>query len=372
MFEFLEPLSIQDIQGDANYNGGHYGTVINKFTQTEIDWQEAQIIIVGINEKRGTGILQSNKDTDAIRKHLYRLYQWHSNITIADIGNIKIGKSLADTYAATQMVVSELLASNKTVILIGGSHDVTLAQYNAYAKNKLTIEATCIDATIDLSLDSPFRSDNFLVEMLTSEPNFIKHYNHLGFQSYFVHPQMMETLDGLRFDCHRVGKVREKIQLYEPVFRNSNMVSIDVHALQNAYMPCNTVTPNGFAGDEACMLAKYAGMSNALSSIGFYNYSNAKDQNEIGAIQIAQMIWYFIDGRNALQQEKDISQKEYYKEYTTAFADVNITFYQNKENNKWWMLMPNGKCIACNYEDYLQASQNDLPETWLRHQERLV
>ena len=36
------------------------------------------------------------------------------------------------------------------------------------------------------------------MEMLTGEPNMVRHYNHIGFQSYFVHPRMLETMDKLQ------------------------------------------------------------------------------------------------------------------------------------------------------------------------------
>ena len=36
---------------------------------------------------------------------------------------------------------------------------------------------------------------HFLVELFTGMPNHLKHYNHIGFQSYFMHPQMLETID---------------------------------------------------------------------------------------------------------------------------------------------------------------------------------
>jgi formiminoglutamase len=372
MFDYLESIQLQHITGDESYNEGQFGKIMHINLQNQVYWEDADIVLVGINEQRGIGEFQNTNHTNSIRKQFYSLYHWHNQIKIVDIGNIKTGEKLKDTYAAVKIVLSELFAANKTVIILGGSHDITLSQYKAYSHIKTRIEVTCIDAKLDLSLESIYRADDFLVEMLTGEPNYVKHYNHLGFQSYFVHPNMMETLDNLRFDCYRVGRVREKMQEFEAVFRNSNMVSIDVNALQNNVMPCNTLSPNGFAGDEACMLTKFAGFSTALNSLGIYNYNSTKDPQELGAMQIAQMIWYFIDGRQNLIDEKDIAQKEYYNEFITAFNDSTISFYQNKINNRWWMQMPNSTYIACNYSDYLQASQNEIPEIWLRYQERLV
>jgi formiminoglutamase len=370
MFEFLQPISYNNIKGDDTYTDGQYGSTILKYTDEEIDWQQADIVMIGVEEKRGLGTPLTNNDTEAIRRRFYELYNWHTHIKIADLGNIQLGKTLNDTYVAMQEVIAELQAAGKTVVIIGGSHDCTLGQCYAYEKQKKIIEVTCVDAGIDLSMESVFRADNFLVEMLTDAPNYVAQYNHIGFQSYFVHPKMMDTLEGLRFDCHRVGKVREFMFDYEPYFRNSHMVSIDLSALQVACMPCNTKTPNGFAGDEACLLAKFAGSSNKLSTFGIYGYEAQHDANEIGATQIAQMLWYFVDGRNSLLKEKKITQKEFFNEYVTAFTDYEITFLQNKENNKWWMKMPDGNTIACTQHDYKQACNNELPEIWLRHHER--
>ncbi len=372
MLDFLIPINIQKITDDIVLHEGQYGNVIKSFVNNDVDWKLADIVLLGINESRGMGKPNKQNNTNALRSAFYTLFKWHDTIKIADIGDIVIGKSLKDSYAAIQIVISEILEAKKKIIFLGGSHDTSLGIYYAFQKNKQQIEFTNIDAKINLSIDSPLRNDNFLVELLTSENNFVRHYNHLGFQSYFVHPQMMVTLDKLRFDCHRVGKVRQNIAQYEPVLRNSDVVSFDVSALQNAFMPCNYESVNGFAGDEACMLSKYVGMSNNNKFFGIFGYELQNDINQLGALQIAEMIWYYIDGLASLKNEKDINNKEFYNEFVTAFADENITFYQNKENNKWWMQMPNGKKIACNYEDYVQASHNDIPEIWLRHQERIV
>ena len=307
---------------------------------------------------------------DRIRRQFYQLYHWHSDLHLIDIGNIKAGASLTDTYAALRSVVSELLGLGKTIIILGGSHDLTLAQYQSYASRKKLIEVTCVDALIDINIDSTLRSENFLMELLTDEPNFIHHYNHIGFQSYYVHPKMLETMDKLRFDCFRVGKVKEFIDEMEPVLRNSNMLSFDICAVAHAFAPANFLSPNGLTGEEACSIMRYAGLSPNISSIGIYGYIPENDEHEITAKQIAQMLWYTVDGRNKGQREASLSDKEYFVEYHTAFAEVQTIFLQSKKTNRWWMQLPDQKFIACSYQDYLLASSNEVPERWLRAQER--
>jgi arginase family enzyme len=258
---------------------------------------EIDVVIVGCGDTRGAGDFhESFASPDTIRKELYALYHWHNEVYIADAGNVKPGATLQDTYAALKTVVSELMQHCKKVVIIGGSHDLTLAQYNTYASMERIIEATCVDALININMESALPADHFLMPMLTGAPNFVKHYNHIGFQSYFVHPGMLETIDKLRFDCFRVGNVKENIEEMEPVIRNTHLLSFDISAIQNAHAPANRISPNGFTGEEACTLLQYAGMSLNVSTIGIYGYLHGMDTHNLTAKQVSHMLWYLCDG----------------------------------------------------------------------------
>ncbi len=371
ILDYLDPVNAREISNDDEYKDGQVGKLIEVYEEEFPDLLQADLILIGCREERGarrTRILLSGPDM--IRRQFYQLYHWHSDIRIADVGNIKPGSTLADTYAALRSVMNELINMGKTVIILGGSHDLTLAQYQSYVNRKKLIEVACVDALVDINIESSLKSENFLMEMLTDEPNFIHHYNHIGFQSYYVHPRMLETMDKLRFDCFRVGKVREFIDEMEPVLRNSNMLSFDICAIAHAYAPSNNLSPNGLSGEDACAIMRFAGLSPNINSIGIYGYIPENDVNDLTAKQIAQMLWYVMDGRNKGQREASLHEKEYFVEYHTAFAEVETTFLQSKKTNRWWMQLPDQKYIACSYQDYLQASSNEVPERWLRAQER--
>jgi arginase family enzyme len=368
--DFLEPVSLAEISNDEPYHDGQVGKDIVLYDDEFPDLLNADIIIVGCPEQRGRIPKKTKNSPDVVRREFYKFYNWHPSLKIADAGNIKSGADLDDTYAGLKTVINEMNSHGKTVVIIGGSHDLTLAQYYSHSDNERIIEAVCIDARIDLDMNSPARSDNFLMEMLTSEPNFIRHYNHIGFQSYLVHPHMLETLDKLRFDCYRVGKVKENIEEMEPVIRNADIFSFDISSIAHAYSPANSVSPNGFAGDEACALMRHAGLSPSISSVGIYGYDSEKDHENITARQIGQMLWYFIEGRSRGTREARINDKEAFNEYHTAFAEVATTFLQSKRTGRWWMQLPDQQYIACSYNDYIQASSNEIPERWLRAQER--
>ncbi len=371
LHDFLSPVNIHGLNGDDGYNDGQFAKHIDVYETELPDITDADIVLVGVDEYRGSGIFNDNiYAADTIRKQLYQLHYWHFDVSIADIGNIKTGASLNDSYAAIKTVLAELLRMDKTVVIIGGSHDVTLAQYFAYKELGKSSEATCIDATIDLRGESSIRSENFLLEMLTGEPNFIKHYNHIGFQSYFVHPRMLETMDKLRFDCHRVGKAKENIEEMEPVLRNTNLLSFDINAVKYSDAPSGKCSPNGFTGEEACILTRYAGMSSSLSSFGVYGYQPQDDVNELTAVLIAQMLWYFIDGKSRSKQEASLQESSLFNEFNTMIAEEGAVFLQSRRTGRWWMQLPDKKLIACSYNDYVAASRNEIPERWIRGQER--
>lgn len=371
--DFLQPLSQSSLNEDQEYEEAQIGSIADLYTTEHIpDLDAADILLLGVGETRGDGPGEKTTDApDRVRREFYRLYYWHKDVRMADLGNLQQGRTLADTYAALKTVLTELLPSQKTVIILGGSHDLTLAQYQAYAGLQQVIEVSVADALIDLQEESPVPASSFLMPMLTERPNYIRHYNHIGFQSYFVHPRMLETLDKLRFDCFRLGKMRENLEESEPVLRNTDLFSLDINIIKHTDAPANTLSPNGFTGEDACAIARYAGMSGQLSSFGIYGYRPEKDTAQLTARQIAQMLWYFMDGRSVKNKEALLEERDAFWEFYIAFADINTVFLKSKKTGRWWMQLPGKDFIPCAYSDYLLASNNEIPERWLRHQERL-
>lgn len=369
--DFLDPVNIHLSGDESGYTEGQIGKAVDVYERDMPDIEEADILLVGCNEWRGQRIQKpGGHSPDVIRRHFYQLQYWHNEVKLADIGNIREGVTLADTYAALKTVLRELIEYGKTVIIIGGSHDLTLAQYRAYADGGHIVEATCVDAKIDLSINRKEPCENFLMEILTTEPNYIRHYNHVGFQSYFVNPNILETMDKLRFDCYRLGHVKENIEEMEPVIRNCHLFSFDISAIAHVFAPSNTLSPNGFDGEQACALLRFAGLSSQVNTIGIYGYCADDDRDELTARQISQMLWYAIDGRSRGKREASLGEKDSFLEYHTAFAEVQTTFLQSKKTGRWWMQLPDRKFIACSYKDYVLASSNEIPERWLRAQER--
>lgn len=363
-----------ETQEEDTYQPLQWGANIDCATVEGFNWEEADIVLVGCGEWRGdTRDALYSSGPDAIRKELYSLYSWHPALKIADAGNIRQGNTIDDTRAALRTVLHELHLAGKTVIVLGGSHDLTLQQYDAFRKSEQMINATIADMLIDLEETEDISAHGFLMNMLTDQPNFVGHYSHIGFQSYYTHPRMLETLDKLRFDFYRLGRVREHIEDMEPVLRTSNLFSFDISAVKYCDAPVNTNgSPNGFTGDEACMLTRYAGMSDNLSSFGIYGYKPEADNHQMTARLIAQMIWYFIDGYVIRKSEARLTEKDEFLVFHVSFTDNDTIFLKSKRTNRWWMRLPNQSYVPCSYNDYLSASNDEIPERWLREQERLI
>lgn len=371
IIDFLSPVNTHALSDDEGFKETRLGNHIAVFENSFPDISNADLVLVGCSDTRGMGFHYGfTAAPDAIRKEFYALFHWHKEVMVADIGNIKPGATIQDSTAALKAVLTELLLQNKKVIILGGSHDIMMGQYAAYTSMEKIIEATSIDAFIDLNMDSLKPAEAFLLPMLTGEPNFIKQYNHIGFQSYFVHPTMLEAIDKLRFDCYRVGKVKESLEEMEPVIRNTNMLAFDISAIQHAHAPANRSSPNGFTGEEACTLMQYAGMSSALDTIGIYGYLPQQDTHNLTAKQISHMLWYVMDGIQKGKLEAAFGDTKNFNEYKLVFAEFETCFLESKKTGRWWMQLPDLKFIACSYKDYAIASNNDIPERWLRAVER--
>jgi hypothetical protein len=126
------------------------------------------------------------------------------------------------------------------------------------------------------------------------------------------------------------------------------------------------------------MLARFAGMSDMLNSIGFYNFNPNEDIKGITAHQVAQMVWYFIEGVKLRKQDYPITSEDNFYHYTTSIDSEYFTFLKSKKTERWWMKIPVKRnestiyhLIPCTYEDYNTARNGEIPEPWMRNVLRL-
>jgi arginase family enzyme len=371
---FLAPVHFLDTQLPELYNPQQWGHIIYQNRQSPSGYEEADLVILGCGEMRSADPDALYSDTpDAVRAAFYKQFCWHPDIRIYDLGNLIEGRTLDDTRASLRLVLHELYRQGKMVLVLGGTHDLMLQQYEVYKLESITANVVVADMRIDLDEDPDVSPHTFLYELLTGQPNYVRHYSHLGFQSFATHPHTLETLDKLRFDFFRLGWLRESIEEAEPVLRQADLFGFDMTAVRFGDAPANTGgSPNGFSGEEACALARYAGMSERLESFGIYGWEAARDRMGMTAQLAAQMIWYFIDGLSLRKTEAELSNRAQFAEFPVVMNEHHSLFLKSRRTGRWWMQIPNQKFIPCSYTDYKTALSDQLPERWLREQERLV
>ncbi len=349
------------------------------------EWEAAHLALIGVVDDRGA---VENKGCaagpDKVREYLYRLDKGIHPLKMVDLGNILPGATLTDTYAAVGQIVSELIPKNIIPIILGGGHDLTYGQYLGYARNDQVINMAVVDETINIyKQQDQIDSESFLYRIFTETPNYLFNFSQVGYQSYFVSPDDIATLEKLYFEFYRVGKVREDMEEVEPIIRDADMLSFDIAALKQCDAPGKrNATPHGFYGEEGCQIARYAGITDKLSSIGFYEYNPEYDSNDQTAQVIAHMIWYFVDGfYNRTNEYPIVNDKDFLK-YTVEMEDAGyaIIFWKSKRSGRWWMQVPSNEekkyerhqLVPCSYADYEEAMKAEIPARWLQAFEKLA
>ena len=113
---------------------------------------EFDIAIIGVMEQRGNvGNDGCGSAPNRIREKFYELYnRFDSKANIIDLGNVLAGNTYKDTYFALTAVITELVKKEVIPVIIGGSHDLTYANYRAYDKLEQTVNLAVVDNKFDL------------------------------------------------------------------------------------------------------------------------------------------------------------------------------------------------------------------------------
>lgn len=390
--DFLKPVDVSEYSERGNYAPSSLGNTIQIFKDPDNfpDTEKATIAILGVEEDRAaTNNEGCAHAPTAVREQLYKLNRsalQPNSLKIVDIGNIRKGHSIKDTYFAATKVIGEVIKNNIIPIIIGGGQDLTYHQYLAYESFGYTINMVAVDSAFDVGeQESELNSRSYLNSIILHHPNFLFNYSNIGYQTYFVDPNSIELMNKLYFDTYRLGNVRKQMSEVEPVLRSADMLSFDVSAIRRADAPGNgNASPNGFYGDEACQVARYAGLSEKLSSIGFYEYNPRFDQQAQTAMLIAQMIWYFIDGVCARKKDYPGGTIGDYIKYRVPIKnkDAEILFYKSNKTDRWWMEVPypaskkvkyeRHHLVPCSYADYETACKDEMPDRWWQTYQKLI
>lgn len=379
-FDFLKPLDNEILQFFKGFSSQQLGSkVVFHSTEDFPDLDKIKIAVIGVLENRGNINQTEEVDLSNIRKELYGLFPGNWNASIADLGNILAGNSATDTYFALKKVVSNLIKKKIIPIVIGGSQDLTYALYRGYDDLEQMVNLVSIDNKFDFGKESEAVSTNsYLTKIIIEEPNNLFNFSNVGFQTYYNSQEEIDLIDKLFFDAYRLGDVSNNIAIAEPVFRDADIVSIDLTSVKSSDSGNFTsFTPNGFNGKEICALSRYSGISDKVSLLGIFNHNNSKQES----VLIAQIIWYFIEGFHYRSNEYPFGSKEHYIKYIIPLEE-ELIFYKSNKTDRWWIEIPfisNGNnklkkstLLPCSYDEYLAACNQEIPERWWKAQRKNI
>lgn len=325
------------------------------------DISQARIAIIGVHPPAA----------DAIRRSWYPLAQTSFHEAVSDLGNVRNPNA-----SFLIPLMKELVASGVIPVLIGGAPNYLSALYAAFLEVLSEISLVVVDERVSLSPRPDAVRGNYLDDIIFHPVNPPFHLGLIGHQIHQTPEETQEALSQRNYSTVRLGNARACMEELEPIIRDADLVGVHLSAIRAADCPgVDHPTPSGFSSEEACQIARYAGMSDKLKTFGILGYTHHSDPHHLTAQVVAQLLWYFVDGVGHRKQDFPVST-DGLTEYIVDLKDFaeNLTFWKSKRSGRWWMQIPvktrekhqRHRLIPCSYEDYKKATRDELPDRLLQ------
>lgn len=382
--DYFDPVSIEKPEFEhlsAQAGFPHNITVYTPNT-TLRDISKFRIAIFGVPEGRNSPGIGTMKGPDGVRRELYKLARIPGKSRIIDLGNMKQGTTFNDTIAGLTDILTFLGEANIFPVIIGGSSALVIAIDKALALMKTKYTLLAVDARIDFNSEKKgYDSFTYLNQILRDHKSTFDHYINVGYQTHLNDQQVINRFLRRKSELVRTGDARKALHLTEPLFRDSDVAVFDISSVRQSDAPGTTCpSANGFYGEEICLLARYAGISDKLKVFGLFDVNPDLDIRNQTTGLAAQVIWFFLEGFSQKQYEapvlSDASSGRFIR-YHVRVTDLedDLIFVKSNLTDRWWMEIPasddRNHYIACSHEDYLKANHNEVPERWIRGSERL-
>ena len=347
--------------------------------------EKGSIVLFHVNEFRNSSF--SDVRPEKFRTPFYELnigMDWQR--PLYDLGNIEAGNSIEDTYYAVSAALRELIKIDCIPVLVGGSQDLTAAMYKAFEQLEQNINLCTVDSKLDLGdPDQPMHADGYLSHLLMQRPCYLFNHANIGVQAPLVSATEFDLFDKLMFDYCSLGAFNADFKKAEPYLRNSDVLSFDLTSIRySELIDAQYFLPNGLYAEQACQIAKYAGISDKMTLFGLLNYLPEQTTSSNISALVGQIIWYFIDGVNMRVGDFPIGLKKDYLKFHVHLEEFTeqLVFYKSNKSQRWWLEVPytvgdkkryeRHHMVPCNQDDYEKAMKNELPDLWWKTYQKLV
>jgi formiminoglutamase len=382
--DYFNPVSIEkpDYEHLTGPAGFSHNITIHTENNPVKDLKRFKIAILGVPDGRNSPGLGSAKAPDIIRDQLYRLSRIPGKARIIDLGNMKNGSTFNDTIAGLTDILSVLISEKIFPVILGGSSALVTAIDRYFTLSKTHYTLATIDSRIDFHTDKKENdSFNYLNNIIYGNKSYLNHFINIGYQTYLNDQQVINRLLRRRAELVRIGDVRQAIFLTEPLLRDSDVAVFDISAVRQSDAPATcSPSPNGFYGEEICLLSRYAGISDRLKVFGLFDVNPEYDIRFQTSGLAAQIIWFFLEGFSQKQYETpslNESNSGRFVRYHVRLTDLedDLIFVKSNLTDRWWIEIRTENdemhYVSCSHEDYLKANVNEVPDRWVKAVARL-
>jgi arginase family enzyme len=382
--DYFNPVSIEkpEFENISNQAGFSHNIAIHTANFPLKELSEYKIALFGVPEGRNSPGIGTMKGPDRIRGELYKLSRIPGKSKIIDLGNMKPGVTFNDTISGLTDILTFLISENIFPVIIGGSSALAISVDRALSSLKIKYTLAAVDSRIDY-INEKKESDsfNYLNNIIHNHKSYFYHYINIGYQTYLNDQQVLNRFLKRKSELVRIGDVRKAIHLTEPLFRDSDVAVFDISAVRQSDAPGTICpSPNGFYGEEICLLARYAGISDNLKIFSLFDVNPELDIRCQTVGLAAQLLWFFLEGFSQKQYETPVlsnSNSGRFISYHVRITDLDddLIFVKSNLTDRWWIEVKTGNdrsvYISCSHEDYLKANRNEVPSRWVQGVERL-
>jgi formimidoylglutamase len=280
---------------------------------SEENFLNYNVVLLGVPTdegiRRNGGRVGAAEGPNEIRKHLAKLTPSASNgsisqLLIADYGNIS-GATLEEIHAEAKKVTARFIEAGKTVIALGGGHDITYPLASGFHEGigKKDFSLANIDAHLDVREKKEGLHHSGSSFRLLIEENVLHGKNFLEFGTQ----QFSFAESHLQWVSHKGAKVVFYEDLSQKDISNKLRVmlshemplylSFDIDSVRSSDAPGSSApSPIGFSSEDALGIAFEAGRHETTRMIDIAEVNPLFDQDNRTSKLAAKMIAWFLLG----------------------------------------------------------------------------
>lgn len=250
---------------------------------------KTKVAIVGVPQD--IGVERNNGRTGAklapteIRRALYKLTPYHlasgksiSGTDVVDIGNIDCNGTLEEIHERLEQTVHELVKRNIIPVVIGGGHDIAIANARGLTEGLLAkgdnrdLGVINIDTHLDVREAHTHVTSGTSFRMMITEDDVSLHGNHFvefGIQNFAAsreHVEWLTAQGSTIISLDEIGKtgLEKNLSLSYVIAAGKSeravYVSFDTDAVRSSDAPgVSAPSPTGLTAEEFIQAALYAG-----------------------------------------------------------------------------------------------------------------